>query len=197
MITAPKDGAVLDVANFTLSGRVEKGEGPVVVTLNGRKLSTVKVEGGLFSFPLTIEPGYNHVILKTTSGMVEATYEFNSAGGYGTYQFHAGYLEGECENCHSPKKGEAGQGSGKLCHSCHDRQDTARYLHGPVGAGQCTVCHDPHGSPNTAFATLPGIKLCIACHDQPGSQTHVRSSSRQSCEVCHNAHGSAKKYFLY
>jgi hypothetical protein len=38
----------------------------------------------------------------------------------------------------------------ELCYSCHDRVreqvGSSSFIHGPVAAGFCIVCHDPHGA---------------------------------------------------
>ena len=109
---------------------------------------------------------------------------------------HPGYEEGECSDCHEGEPGEIGIRQSQVCHRCHDRMDAAKFLHGPVGAGMCTYCHNPHGSEEKAFLTQPVRKLCLSCHDQPSSEAHMQRSAGKRCEGCHNPHGSGKKFFL-
>jgi predicted CXXCH cytochrome family protein len=192
-VVAPRDGAILDAATVTLAGTVDGGGGSSVkIMVNGGGIPAVPVEGGGFSARITLRPGTNRVALRSGAENGNVTYEYRE--GAGTYRFHGGYGEGECEECHAGllRKG----GDGGLCHSCHDRKDGARFLHGPVGAGQCTSCHDPHGSPYGHFTTAPGRSLCAGCHDQPSSREHLEAASGGSCESCHNPHGSDRKFFL-
>jgi predicted CXXCH cytochrome family protein len=194
-LTAPRDGAVLDTPTFTLSGTLEAGGSSVKISVNGGPGKTVPVRGGVFASPVTLRPGRNTVTVTSPGGSREAVYEYRAAGGPGTYRFHPGYEEGECAECHA-SLAAAGRRHSDLCHSCHESKETAPFLHGPVGAGQCTFCHDPHGSPERAFLTAVGPGLCVSCHDQPSSRGHVRAGSGKSCEECHDPHGSQKKFFL-
>lgn len=192
-VVAPRDGAVLGAATVTLAGTVDgSGGGAVKIMVNGDGIPAAHVREGIFSARITLRPGTNRIALRSGSESRDVTYEYRE--GSGTYSFHGGYGEGECEECHSGLS--RGGGNGDLCHSCHDRKDGARFLHGPVGAGQCTFCHDPHGSPYRHFTTAPGRSLCVGCHDQPSSREHLEVAGGESCEKCHNPHGSERKFFL-
>jgi predicted CXXCH cytochrome family protein len=197
-VTAPRDGAVLDTPTFTLSGTLEAGGGPSVkINVNGGPGKTVPVQGGVFASPVTLRRGKNTVTVSFRGGSREAVYEYRSAGGPGTYRFHPGYEEGECAECHASLEAAAGRRRhSDLCYSCHESKENAPFLHGPVGAGQCTFCHDPHGSSEGAFLTAVGPGLCVSCHDQPSSRGHLRAGGGRGCEECHNPHGSQKKFFL-
>jgi len=197
-VAAPRDGAVLDTPAFTLSGTLEAGGGSSVrIAVNGAAAKASPVQGGVFASPVTLRPGRNTVTISFRGGSREVAYEYRGAGGPGTYRFHPGYEEGECAGCHASLETAAGRRrhSG-LCYSCHESKETAPFLHGPVGAGQCTFCHDPHGSSEGAFLTAVGRGLCVSCHDQPSSRGHVQAGSGRSCEECHNPHGSGNKFFL-
>jgi len=116
----------------------------------------------------------------------------------GAMRYHPGSREGgECADCHEGKPGKLAARHSDVCYACHERKDTPRFLHGPVGAGMCTYCHRPHGSEEKALLSLPVKSLCVSCHDQPSSGDHLRRSSGRECEECHDPHGSEKKYFLF
>ncbi len=196
-VTAPREGAILPSPQVIVAG-TEDGmkDGSVEVSLNGRAQPPAALSNGVFSFPLTLGDGTNRLTLRAGSSVAEIVYEVREGG---RYRFHPGFLEGECGECHDGGAG-GGMAPGShpdLCHSCHDRKDEARFLHGPVGAGQCTFCHDPHGSSEPAFLSAGGGKLCRSCHDQPGSSAHMKDSRERACTECHNPHGSGKKFFLY
>jgi predicted CXXCH cytochrome family protein len=68
---------------------------------------------------------------------------------------------------------------------------------GPLGTGQCSICHDPHGSSKPAFLVMSVRDLCVQCHAQSRSQAHIERRSSKQCPECHNPHGSDKQYLLY
>ena len=64
-----------------------------------------------------------------------------------------------CESCHVPKTRDAHAFTDKTCASCHQMvKSNDKFVHGPVAAGECLACHDPHGSDEPAqvrFAQAP------------------------------------------
>ena len=201
IVAAPKDGAIVGQKTVTLSGREDAGASSINVTVNGRELEAIPVEGGVFISAISLDPGFNRVTLRSPASHSVLVFEYRADGGKDVYRFHSPYEEGECGVCHP--KSRPGQVSrvmrshSDFCHACHDRKDTARFLHGPVGAGQCIYCHDPHGSSYPALMTAPETRLCLGCHDQPSSRSHLEGTPGESCDKCHNAHGSSKKFFLH
>ena len=83
-----------------------------------------------------------------------------------------------------------------LCYRCHKRLDTKKYVHGPLGSGECTSCHDPHGSPNRALAIASPEALCPTCHDQASSKRHMKQSRGAGCAACHDPHSSDRNFLL-
>ena len=104
--------------------------------------------------------------------------------------------EGSCGSCHSA---HYSQDKGLLpfdeittCLRCHDKDNLGnpplrnikkelagkKYLHGPIEAGECKACHDPHGSDD--FRMLRGsypadiyapykegiYGICLSCHEK-------------------------------
>ncbi len=151
------------------------------------------------------------------------------------------YLEdGGCFACHDPHgttrpKMLRVDSTKELCLSCHNKplkrdedgvmlMNMAKHLkenekwHGPIVAGECTGCHNPHGSNNRRmlkgpYPTTPTAKfkpesyVCFICHDSEkiteASTTtftnfrkdkknlhtvHVKTSSIV-CGTCHDFHG--------
>jgi len=104
--------------------------------------------------------------------------------------------EGGCGGCHSAHfaaaKGLLSAAEITVCLDCHGKDNLGqpplrnikkeiagkKYLHGPIRNGQCTPCHDPHGSDN--FRMLRGnypVELyapykdglydaCLKCHEK-------------------------------
>ena len=108
-----------------------------------------------------------------------------------------GAMAAGCSACHDPhasaQPAELKARMDKLCLTCHDKpvKDkngrvvpsmagvlAAKYLHGPVKAGNCSDCHLPHGGnqpnllkayfPDTFYASfdVKNYALCFGCHDQ-------------------------------
>jgi len=107
-----------------------------------------------------------------------------------------------------------------LTSKCHSDIDKARFVHGPVQAKGCTVCHIPASEPDLVkgkkevFAKLPKdhpplFKIdklhiestCFLCHDDFGDLLKKATSihgaiKKKGCPSCHNPHGSNYKFFL-
>ncbi len=118
-----------------------------------------------------------------------------------------------CRSCHESKgKGKVTIPEGdveKLCFRCHVNQREWKdmsHIHGPVGTGDCTICHDPHGESNRYQLWTDGkSELCIACHTD--MKKYVRGASKRfyvhgilsarGCVICHSPHATNYKYQLY
>jgi predicted CXXCH cytochrome family protein len=113
-----------------------------------------------------------------------------------------------CSDCHESHSGSAvlsgGTAPGSMnatCIQCHAAQRGPWvYEHEALREG-CTVCHQPHGSPNDKMLTERNATLCLKCHFQEqvaggqiviGGQNHA-FLDRGTCwsAGCHEAvHGS-------
>lgn len=128
---------------------------------------------------------------------------------YGKNFAHLPVKNGDCFSCHKqtgqkhPKvKKEAfllkDKGKAGLCHECHKRMDTKKYVHSPVAAGDCMDCHDPHQTDNKYMLKDEGAVLCYSCHEKSKLD---RKFSHQpiaegKCLDCHDPHQSDHKYML-
>lgn len=96
-----------------------------------------------------------------------------------------------------------------VCLKCHGDVMNGRFKHGPVDAGNCTLCHDPHASGNAAWLRKPSWELCTTCHDEKATERHVltglkknashptkakrdpaRRGKRLTCVSCHQPHSA-------
>lgn len=120
---------------------------------------------------------------------------------------------GDCFACHEEKANEKGTrftplsgGSDKLCFRCHlsnRRWEEAKHVHGPVGAGNCVFCHDPHGSSRKFYLRYDGKEgLCLVCHlkkaeqfSKKGFRFHAILTAK-GCVACHDPHASPNPYQL-
>jgi DmsE family decaheme c-type cytochrome len=78
---------------------------------------------------------------------------------------------------------------------------TAKWVHGPVGVGACTVCHNRVGNKDHEFQfAMEKEELCFACHDE--SRDMMLEAYRHtpvnegSCTNCHDPHQSSHRFQL-
>jgi len=189
-ILAPRDGAVLPGGSALVIGRLPAGAGRVEVEVNGRPVRFVTVRGGAFYATVPLLAGRNAV--RVTAGGQAAGVALSGGAG-GGYRYHP---EAErCGGCHGDGGFAVAGPTDAVCYRCHDRKDGGRNVHGPLGGGDCTSCHDPHGSANPGLTVeAPGV-LCRGCHDQKSSEAHLRAARGKPCTACHDPH-SADRPFL-
>lgn len=107
---------------------------------------------------------------------------------------HRPYLEKECASCHNQgRMGSLSEPQPALCYQCHDNfgeQYTSE--HGPMAAGYCSECHNPHRAKQKNLLVRTRQDLCFGCHE-----TSVISESvfhniveESDCIACHDPHGS-------
>lgn len=121
-----------------------------------------------------------------------------------------------CATCHDPH-GRRAKGERSLamlghlrttrageapCVSCHtEKRGPFAFAHGGPEVGECTTCHETHGSSNPKMLVRATVRqVCIECHSPIGNTTlgsqppsfHNLSLPRyQNCTTCHVAvHGS-------
>jgi len=107
-----------------------------------------------------------------------------------------------------------------LTSECHSDIDKALFVHGPVQAEGCTVCHIPASEPQLVkgkkevFADLPEDhpplfkidtlhieSICFLCHDDFGDLIKKATSihsviKQQGCPSCHNPHAGDNEFLL-
>lgn len=196
-VLAPPEGALFVRTPATLIGTGSTGA--LDVTLNGRKVAGVKQAGRAFTGELPLAEGKNVLLVKSGVEVQQSTFEYQPKGDAGkAYRYHDPVAGAECKECHPQGVGRTTPVTeAKLCHACHDPKTGYKRLHGPLGAGQCSICHDPHGSSHPAFLVMGVRALCVQCHAQSRSQAHIEKSKDKQCPECHNPHGSEKQYLLY
>ena len=102
----------------------------------------------------------------------------------------AGKVESSCFKCHISKKAWLGMA----------------HIHGPVGTGDCTVCHNPHADQNSSQLWADGkAKLCVSCHtdkiellDEKKSVYYTHGILEGGgCIACHSPHATEHRFQLY
>ncbi len=117
---------------------------------------------------------------------------------------HPSYTKGKCDACHTDKNGKSAKlkmEMPKLCYSCHTDYEKNDFIHGPVAAGACTLCHSPHESPNPRLLITSTInELCTMCHTEKGdmlkSGENIHPPVKDSCINCHDPHSEKNLFQL-
>jgi len=82
----------------------------------------------------------------------------------------------------------------ELCIRCHETKspETARkeglWVHGPVGAGECTACHGPHSGPQPSLLLKKANESCRDCHGDGFLFGTAMHEGKTDCLSCHNPH---------
>ncbi len=84
------------------------------------------------------------------------------------------------------------QSGADLCYMCHEPKNKKKTVHAPIMGGDCTSCHNPHGSPNKAMMKEVMPKVCFSCHPESMVQHKVMHApvAAGDCASCHDNHQS-------
>ena len=119
--------------------------------------------------------------------------ESSTVSEYERYAYHAPYQDKNCTACHDRNDiGTLVQGEPDLCYGCHlDFNQQYDFLHGPVDAGFCSTCHEPHMSREQYLLTAPGNELCTSCNLEEEVQQPLehKDIGEDLCISCHDPHG--------
>jgi predicted CXXCH cytochrome family protein len=112
----------------------------------------------------------------------------------------------DCVRCHGNRQQESFSREvqliariPELCYQCHEGLELKSFkgwVHGPVAAGQCLVCHEPHKTkiPHLLREQIP--VLCYNCHQEIAGELtpdNVKESHSQ-CMSCHSPHAGSARY---
>ena len=175
--------------------------------------ASIPVNAGGFSVLVSLKKGLNEISISAPSGrafqkvsVFFSKDEGKAPEGFRRYYSHSPVEgEGQCEDCHNLKGGSPGYQNiipSATCQTgqCHPKMGKDKFVHGPVGAGTCIVCHNPHGSPNKGMVTRQGGQMCYICHEAEkekfkGKVVHY-PVAEGDCTGCHDPHQSKTKYQL-
>jgi predicted CXXCH cytochrome family protein len=195
----PAAGAVIPSGPVVVAGRIPAEAASVSLLLDGTPVTGLSREGATFS--ATLAPATGPHTLEARAGGLGASLTFTyGAGGQGLppYRYHTPVLERRCAECHAGVRRAAATAEADTCKSCHRKLATIYpYVHGPLAAGKCLVCHEPHGSNWPSLTLADARTMCTRCHDQPESLAHVEKARSRVCYLCHNPHSSMNRKFLY
>ena len=115
---------------------------------------------------------------------------------------HGPVAEGECSLCHGESKGHIKdpkknkfkeiEDVSAACYDCHDAFEAKKFIHSPVEEGECTSCHNPHGSNFKFQMVSKGGDACFECHDDEIiKEKWVHGPAAVGgCIACHEPHVS-------
>jgi predicted CXXCH cytochrome family protein len=124
---------------------------------------------------------------------------------------HAPVAKQDCRACHTahPNASEPYRrnmlrlpSEGALCLSCHAESGGQghAFVHGPVAAGACMLCHVPHSSEEKKLLRKPANTTCLDCHADVHSRLESGVSRHppvlEGCTLCHEAHASDQRFQL-
>lgn len=90
---------------------------------------------------------------------------------------------------------------GCITTECHAEMGTKAFVHGPVGAGICNVCHVPEEGKDHKFELYAEKdELCFGCHEAKRDmmlEEHVHTPVADgNCVGCHDPHQSDLRFTL-
>jgi predicted CXXCH cytochrome family protein len=215
-VVSPPDGAWVSSRDLFLAGLVEGVEVkslPIAGVANKAPGNSVPVdEGGVFGVLITLKEGENTITLG--SGALQRRLRLFFAPGqnekivpkeFKRFYVHSNPQPLDCKECHRLRGGQYNFSrivparANCTTGTCHAGMGKAAHVHGPVGAGICISCHNPHGSANPLGMERTGQELCLICHqDKPEEFTGsiIHQPVQEGCLDCHNPHESPRRFQL-
>ncbi len=216
VIVSPPDGAFVTEGKLFLSGYV-KGAKVQSVTVSGVK-GKVAVTDNTFGTMITLKKGVNTLNFATggVKKQIKIYYTAVKKGdkgvkapkGFKRFYIHTQVGKLTCTKCHRKRRGKINFQritparynctTGK-CHPGMGKEKNGSHVHGPVGAGICISCHNPHGSFEPQQMERTGQDLCIVCHEakkEEFNQEVIHPPVEEGCIDCHDPHQSPKRFQL-
>jgi len=121
-----------------------------------------------------------------------------------TLKSHHPVREGglSCVSCHAPHDAQQTSlfGKNEQCNQCHQNVRGPKVFEHPPVVEDCTICHNPHGSPNRRLLQLAQPMQCVQCHSLAinlHGGTNLNGAQMRNCVNCHSAiHGSHSDPYL-
>lgn len=110
---------------------------------------------------------------------------------------HGPYAARMCYGCHKRDTNELIMPPEKLCLYCHNMDIEKKWVHGPIAAGGCRVCHLPHSSGYAYMLVAEPQEFCLYCHNRDEIlKNEVHRYSDLRCLDCHDAHTGKDRFLL-
>lgn len=216
LVVSPPDKSLVKWDTLYLAGVVE---GPAVneIVIEGVKVDAKKgivgVEAGAFGALITLKKGMNEITLSAGSlkTRIKVFYEPDSKSkkahpdGFMPFFVHKDPELIDCKECHRLRRGKYNfkkiipAKASCATAGCHPDFAKEKHVHGPIGAGVCISCHNPHGSYFPLQLPRSGSELCYACHQakrKEFSSKIVHAPMEGGCLDCHDPHQSQRRFML-
>jgi len=211
-IIGPLDNAWVTVDQVFLAGSVN-GADVKSVTVKGvsaENNGVIPVTGGGFGTLVTLKKGANAIEVTAGSASAKVTVflgdEKSKPKGFKRYYIHSGLKKMDCKECHKFRRDmfdftkNVPARSDCTTDKCHgNKMATQEYVHGPVGAGVCISCHNPHGSFRAKQIARDDRTMCLVCHqakEEEFKKKVVHPPVEEGCTECHDPHQSSKRFQL-
>ena len=173
----------------------------------------IPIVKGAFTVSIQLSQGLNEITFKDQTGRMSqkisvffAKGDAKPSEGFRTFSTHSPTgKEEQCQECHR-LEGEPLSyqkiTSSATCTTaqCHAQMGKGKFVHGPVGSGECFSCHNPHGTANPKIVTIPAAEGCYTCHDTKMKEFKAKvvhpPVSEGGCTECHDPHQSELKFQL-
>jgi len=222
VVVSPPDGAFVTERTVFLSGHVVGGKvTSVIIAGVGLKEAkgSITVSDNTFGTMVTLKPGVNTLTVSTGGVKTEAkiyyidpkklTKGFQAPKGFKRFYIHAEVGKLTCTDCHRKRRGKIDfrritparyNCTTGDCHPKMGKEIDGSHVHGPVGAGVCISCHNPHGSFEPLQMERSGQDLCLVCHEakkKEFDQDVVHAPVEEGCVDCHDPHQSPMRFQLH
>ena len=218
VIVSPPDGSFITEKTIFLSGYL-LGDKADSVTISGVEVAggkkKIAVKDQTFGVMVSFKKGLN--TLSVISGKqkkhvrvyyapVKKGQKASAPKGFKRFYTHARVGALTCSECHRKRRGKINFKrlipSKSTCTTgkCHqDKGKNAAHVHGPVGAGICISCHNPHGSFEPLELERTGQELCYVCHQAKKNEFDkkvIHPPVEEGCVDCHDPHQSSMRFQL-
>ncbi|MDH5299293.1 MAG: hypothetical protein OEV91_09770 [Desulfobulbaceae bacterium] len=216
-IASPPDNAWVTESRLYLAGTVDPSS--TQVTLKGVKIEAgqdaIKVDNGAFGAMLSLSGGLNTITVSDGKAQNQVKIFLSPAAdgkgalspppGFKRFYIHRNSTALDCKECHRLKGGSFDfkriipARSNCTTGQCHADKGKAPHVHGPVGAGVCISCHNPHGSFAPMEMARTGPDLCLVCHQakqEEFKQPVIHPPVKDGCTDCHDPHQSKMRFQL-
>ncbi len=210
-LMSPLDKSSVTESQIFLAGAVI-GEDVKSVAIKGVTVAGkgVTVEGGGFGTLVNLKKGVNTI--QVSAGKLSASVKVyygdtkKRPKGYKRFYVHSGVISMNCKDCHKFRRGKfdfkrnvpaRADCTTAKCHG--NTMATEKYVHGPVGAGVCISCHNPHGSFREKQLARDDRSMCMVCHEAKKEEFDkkvVHAPVEDGCSTCHDAHQSPLRFQL-
>ncbi len=219
IIVSPPNGSFVTATTVFLAGHIV-GAKVDSVMIKGVSVKEPKgklvIKNNTFGTMITLKKGVN-ILNFSTGGIKKQVKIFYTPGdtlakgfkppkGFKRFYIHTKVGQLTCTQCHRKRRGKINYQritparSNCTTGKCHPKiGKDATHVHGPVGAGVCISCHNPHGSFERLELERTGQDLCLVCHEakrKEFNQEVIHPPVEDGCVDCHDPHQSNMRFQL-